>query len=124
MNESIYELELQEQMREYEFPVAERHYKPFDDSRHSVDFAFPDVKVAIEISGFKSQHIWKELKRNAEKDDKLKSKKWKVLRFDGYQVQSGDALLMIYEVLRKKKLIDERKAGIRQFKRDWLEQAA
>jgi very-short-patch-repair endonuclease len=124
MNESKYEIQLREQMIAYDFPEAERHYKPFDDSRHSVDFAYPEVKVAIEISGYKSQYIWKELKRNAEKDYKLKSKKWKVLRFDGSQVQSGDALLMIYEVLKQKKLIDENKEGIRRFRSEWLDIAA
>lgn len=57
--------------------LIEREYSVFP---YFIDFAFPDIKLAIEID--RSQHLQKDRKqKDKEKDKLLKSQGWSIIRF-------------------------------------------
>lgn len=60
-------------------------YREYSVFPYFIDFAFIDVKVAVEIDG--SQHLEEDRKkRDEEKDDLLKSKGWRILRISSNEV--------------------------------------
>lgn len=57
--------------------LIEREYSVFP---YFIDFAFPDIKLAIEIDG--SQHLQEDRRqKDIEKDNLLKSQDWSIIRF-------------------------------------------
>lgn len=69
--------------------LIEREYSVFP---YFIDFAFPDIKLAIEIDG--SQHLQKDRKqKDKEKDELLKSQGWSIIRFTENVVKTDWDLL-------------------------------
>ena len=68
-------------------------YREYSVFPYYIDFAFIDIKVAVEIDG--SQHLEEERQQNdRKKDELLTSKGWRVIRFTAFDViKNSDAVL-------------------------------
>ena len=83
--------------REYRFDTTGRRWR--------FDFAFPEIKLAVEIEGLTadltrgghSTHA--ALRRDMEKGNAAVAQGWRVLRFEQATVDSGQALGMILTIV-------------------------
>ena len=84
--------------------VSEYRFDPV--RRWRLDFAFPDLKLAIEIDG----GIWTQgrhtrgagYEKDLEKHNALTLAGWRLLRFSGKAVKSGEALKTVQNALGAK----------------------
>lgn len=77
------EKKFQEEVENYELvKFMEREYR-FE--IFSIDFAWPEEKIAVELDGFEYHKDRKD--RDAYKDSRLKNSGWKVERFDGWFIR-------------------------------------
>ena len=90
-------------MRLLGLPEPEREYR-FDAVRKfRLDFAWPALKLGVEVEGGIYRggghtHV-KDLKRDMEKSNLLTLAGWRLLRFHGDQVRSGEAIALIARAL-------------------------
>lgn len=100
------EVELAFQLRALGIAFEEEH--PFAQEvgrRFRADFAFPDHKLLVEIEG----GVWSKgshgrgsgIVRDMEKANLAVQLGWRLLRFTGDQVRSGEAATMIEQELRR-----------------------
>lgn len=90
-------------MRHAGFPEPEREYVFHPPRRFRLDFAWPDRMLAVEVEGGIYRggghtHV-KDLKRDMEKGNLLALDGWRLLRFHGDQVRSGEAVDLIRRAL-------------------------
>jgi len=98
---SVLESILAQQLHLAGFPVAEREYKFHPKRKWRMDFAWPDITLAVEVEG----GIWNYGRHNrpqgfiddTEKYNAAANLGWTVLRFAGEQIRSGEALTQIEE---------------------------
>jgi len=91
------------QIAAYKLPAANREYRFHDKRRWRFDFAWPEKKVAVEIEG----GVWTGGRHtsgagfiaDSEKYNTAAVLGWKVLRFHGGAVKSGEAINFVKEVL-------------------------
>jgi very-short-patch-repair endonuclease len=58
--------------------------------RYRLDFAFPDVKLGVEIDGHDYHHASKEqVRRDYERQRRLMAQGWTILRYTGSEVYRG-----------------------------------
>jgi hypothetical protein len=85
-------------------PEPEPEYKFHPSRRWRIDFAWPALKLAVEIEG----GIWNQgrhtrgsgVKGDMEKYNTLAVMGWRLLRFDGDAVRSGDAIAFVESVVK------------------------
>lgn len=97
------ESHLAESMRLTGLPEPEREYRFHPTRKWRLDFAWPALMWAVEVEGGIYRggghtHV-KDLKRDMEKQNALMLLGWRVLRFHGDQVRSGEAAAVIAEAL-------------------------
>jgi len=84
-----------------------REYKAIPGRRFRVDFAWPDLKIALEVEGGawteKSRHrTGAGYKRDMEKYNLLSLDGWMLLRVTGDEIRSGEALALIELAIAKR----------------------
>lgn len=93
-------------VRAYGLPEPERQYRFHPERRWRFDFAWPELKLAVEVDGV----LWGEQGGHQRPDDyaddceKLNEATllgWRVLRFTPAQVLAGDAVLVVQRALRE-----------------------
>ena len=97
------ETTLQAHMHYAGLPAPEREYRFHDKRRWRFDFAWPKLRLAVEVEG----GTWTNGRHNrgsgfANDCDKYNAAAidgWTVLRFPGEQVKSGEALHMIEQAI-------------------------
>lgn len=90
-------------MRLYGIPEPRREYRFHPTRKWRLDFAWPAAKLAVEIEG----GIYRGgghttvagIKRDVDKGNALTRLGWRLLRFHGDQVRSGEAVALIAEML-------------------------
>lgn len=90
-------------MRAHGLPEPVREYRFHPTRKWRLDFAWPAVMLAVEVEG----GIYRGgghtsttgLKRDIEKGNALTMAGWRVLRFHGDQVRSGEAVALIRQAL-------------------------
>lgn len=89
---------MQAQLHEHEITDYKIEFQPLPPRKWKLDFAWPDVKIAIEVQG--SVHrIKAKFKRDIEKRAELMLAGWEVLEVDGEAIQDGAALGWIKRLL-------------------------
>lgn len=97
------EKQLEFQMKVAKLPKPEKEVRFHQSRRWRFDFAYPDIKLAIEVEG----GIWKAGRHNRAKGFIQDCEKyntalllgWRVLRFPSVAVADGTALQMIEQAL-------------------------
>ena len=107
------------QLRALKMPVCEREFRFHPRRRWRLDFAWPELKIAAEVEGGCETHGMKRIVNG--KVTTLKSRHltvtgfredcckynaaaalgWRVLRFSGAMIKSGEAIEQIEAVFRK-----------------------
>ena len=88
-------------------PMPEREYRFFPPRRWRFDFAWIDVKVAVECEGLvgswgKSRHTTNDgFSKDCEKYNRASLEGWTVLRFTLPMIVSGKAIAAIKQALEK-----------------------
>ena len=97
--ESLFE----QQLKGQSLPCVQREYR-FDPQRQwRMDFAWPDLMIAVEIEG----GVWKMGRHNrprgfiadAEKYNRATELGWSVLRFTGKTIKSGQAISQVAQII-------------------------
>ena len=83
-----------------DIPPHQRNYFPFQETDHELDFAWPAVKVAVEVQGM-AHRIKGKFKRDIEKRALAMLAGWRVLEVGGDEVRSGRALEWLRALLAK-----------------------
>lgn len=91
------------QLAAMKLPSAHREYRFHDKRKWRFDFAWPEKKVAVEIEG----GVWTGGRhtrgagfiKDTEKYNTAALLGWKVLRFHGEAVKSGEAINFVQEAL-------------------------
>lgn len=70
-------------MRQYKLPVASFQYEIRDGRRFiaRVDFAYPDIRLAIEVDGYRRHSTPSDVQAGDDRQNELITLGWKVLRF-------------------------------------------
>lgn len=76
-----------------------QQYQPLPPRKWTLDFAFPDLKLAIEVQGM-VHRIKDKFRRDIEKRAELMLSGWKVLEVDGESIRDGRALDWVRRLLR------------------------
>ena len=103
---SVLEDHLLVSMRSQRIPEPEREYRFHPTRRWRLDFAWPERGLAVEIEG----GIYRGgghtsvtgIKRDVDKANALTMLGWRLLRFHGDQVRSGEAAALIAEALAQR----------------------
>lgn len=77
-----------------------RNYFPFPDRDFELDFAWPELKVAVEVQGM-AHRIKSKFKRDIEKRALLLLNKWRVLEVDGDSIRDGRALRWVSQLIEQ-----------------------
>lgn len=90
-------------MRAAGLPEPEREYRFHATRKWRLDFAFVEQRLGVEVEGGIYRggghtHV-KDLKRDMEKSNALTLAGWRLLRFHGDQVRSGEATDVIRQAL-------------------------
>lgn len=104
MGESKLEMLFRLQLIGFDMPVPEPEYKFHPDRKWRIDFAWPGLKLAVEIEG----GIWTGGRHtrgagfmaDMEKYNALAVLGWRLLRFDGAAVRSGRAIREVSALVR------------------------
>lgn len=86
-------------------PQPEPEYRFHPTRLWRIDFAWPDLKLAVEIEG----GIWTQgrhtrgsgVRGDMDKYNALAAMGWRLLRFDGEAVRSGAAVMFVESVVRE-----------------------
>ncbi|WP_025820668.1 endonuclease domain-containing protein [Shewanella marina] len=107
-----------QQLKALKLPVAEREFRFHPRRRWRFDFAWPELKLAVEVEGgieshgkprtingkqvqLKSRHLTaKGFQEDCVKYNAAAVMGWKVLRFSGAMVRRGEAIEQIESALR------------------------
>ena len=85
-------------LRSSELPYPARQH-PF--RSYKIDFAYPDLKIAIELDGVRTHGSAAALNRDLERQNALALDRWLILRFDWKRVtREGEAVLAEIEQAR------------------------
>lgn len=92
------------QVRGLKLPKPEREFKFHPDRRWRFDFAWPDLRIAVEIEG----GVWSEGRHNRgegycsdmEKYNAAGELGWLVLRYDTEKVKKGIAIQEVEQILK------------------------
>ena len=100
---SALERHLEASVRAHGLPEPQREYRFHPTRKWRLDFAWPAVMLAVEVEGGIYRggghtHV-KDLKRDMEKSNALTLLGWRLLRFHGDQVRSGEAVAVIRQAL-------------------------
>lgn len=90
-------------------PYEYQHEVRIGNRRYYIDFAYPELMVAIEVDGYEKRMARESLDRDAERGRKLALAGWQILRFTWTQVV-GDPAGVAREILA---LLGMQAAGIR-----------
>ena len=113
MSKSELELELALQIKALKFPKPEREYRFHPTRKWPFDFAWPLHMVAVEVEGGAPPHIDKktgklvagrhhrQLEADMFKYNAAVVLGWKLVRFTGKMIRSGDAMLTLELLLPK-----------------------
>jgi very-short-patch-repair endonuclease len=86
-------------------PAFEREYRFSTERRFRLDFAWPDLRLGVEVEGGVyrggGHTTVNGIRRDMEKSNLLTLLGWRLLRFHGDQVRSGEAASVIAELLRE-----------------------
>lgn len=101
--ESALEKHLAWAIRAHGLPEPDREYRFDPVRRFRLDFAWPSIRLAVEVEG----GIYRGgghtsvsgMKRDFEKGNLLAIAGWRLLRFHGDQVKSGEAISLIAETI-------------------------
>lgn len=92
------------QMKAYRLPVPEREHVFAKPPRWRFDFAWVADKMAVEVEGgtwIKGRHSrGAGMRKDAEKYNQAQIQGWRVLRFTGDMVRSGEAIETITRAFR------------------------
>ena len=96
------ETEFSSQLKENGFPFPNEEFKFLSDRRFRFDFAWPSLKIAVEIEG----GVWSGgrhtrgagYSRDIEKYNLATRAGWKVYRFTPQMVKSGEAIVFMSSV--------------------------
>jgi len=103
---SLLEAEFAIQIRAAKLPASEREYRFHPLRKFRVDFAWPELKIAIEIDGAtftQGRHIRGMGYRNdCIKANLLSCSGWSLLKGDAHMVRSGDLLKSLEELIKFK----------------------
>jgi very-short-patch-repair endonuclease len=90
-------------IRFFKLPSPEREYRFHPDRRWRVDFAWPDLKVAVEVEGgtyTQGRHVRADgFEKDCEKYNALEELKWTLLRYTSRMVQDGRAIDQIRRII-------------------------
>ncbi len=93
------------QLKAAKFPEPEREFKFHEKRKWRFDFAYPELKVGIEIEGGTwsgGRHVRPVgFARDCEKYNHACVEDWKVFRFTAEMVKSGEAIGFMMVVLEK-----------------------
>ncbi len=103
---SVLERHLLTSLRANGLPEPEREFRFHDTRRWRLDFAWPERGLAVEVEG----GVYRGgghtsvggIKRDIEKGNALTLMGWRLLRFHGDQVRSGEATALIAEALAQR----------------------
>lgn len=103
-NNSKYEDQMAIQIKQVGLPIPERQYKWHPDRKFSADFAYPAIKLLIEIDGA----IWVKgghssgtgITRDRIKDAEALIQGWKVLRVTSDMVKDGTAIGYLEQIFK------------------------
>ncbi len=112
MTKSEVETLLAWQIKMLGLPEPKREFRFHDTRKWRFDFAFPDLKIAIEVEGGtwmkKSRHTsGAGFAKDCEKYNEAALLSWRVLRFPSEQVKSGEAIATIKRALEASGFRDE-----------------
>lgn len=96
---SAIEAELEKQFSIGGLKGFETQFKPLLPRKWSLDFAWPDRKVAVEVQGM-VHRIKDKFRRDIEKRAELMLAGWKVLEVDGASVRDGRAFEWVTRLLK------------------------
>lgn len=103
MNKSLLESNLLFQIRAVELPEPEQEYRFHSKRKWRFDFAYPRKKIAIEVEGgtwSKGRHTRGQgFEDDCEKYNEAVMLGWKVLRYTGKMIESGEAINQIERAL-------------------------
>ena len=89
----------------------EREYRFDDKRRWRVDFAWPELKIAVEIEGgtyTQGRHNrGNGFENDCEKYNALTEQGWSLFRYTGAMVKSGEALKQIERILQERLALPE-----------------
>ena len=98
------ELELETQLKQLGIIGWEREHRFAPPRRFRFDFAFPALKLAVEIDGglwgYGRHNRPAGMMKDNEKFNLAASLGWRILKFDTSKVRSGEAVKTIEEVLK------------------------
>lgn len=83
------------------FPKPVRQFKPFDTRKFACDFAWPELRLIVEVDG-EVHRIKSRFHADIEKHALLVLDGWTVLRVGGREVRSGLAIEWVREMLAQR----------------------
>jgi very-short-patch-repair endonuclease len=99
--DSEIEATLAQQLRAAKVEPWERNYRALPDSKMEVDFAWPRLRLAIEVQGH-VHRIKANFHRDIQKAARLQLEGWQLLAVDGLSIRSGQALVWALQFLRRR----------------------
>ena len=79
--------------------IVESEYKFHPDRKWRFDFAFPSIKIAVEVEGRGRHQSFSGFEADAEKYNAAIKLGWRVLRYTPAMVIRGDAINDLLEIL-------------------------
>ncbi len=103
MRESVLERHLANSIEAAGLPAPEREYRFHPTRMWRLDFAYPSIRLAVEVEGgiySKGRHgRGKGIAEDIEKGNALTLAGWRLIRVHGDQVRSGEATELIRHAL-------------------------
>lgn len=89
-------------------PAPTRQFRPFEDRKFRCDFAWPDLRLIVEVDG-EVHRIAERFHADIEKHALLVLAGWTVLRVGGREVRSGLAIEWVRQIIAyREKILDLR----------------
>lgn len=92
------------QIKEAGLPAPVREHQPIEGRKFRMDFAWPDLKIGIEVQGM-THRIKGKFHRDIEKRVLATLARWTVLEVDGASVRSGQALAWLLQLFDQRGLM-------------------
>lgn len=86
------------QIAHHKLPEPKRQHPYLIGSRHTLDFAWPDLKIGVEVQGM-AHRIKGRFKADVQKRAKGLLQGWRILEVGGDEVRNGDALKWLIELI-------------------------